>query len=130
MMKLTVMIQRRWWSAVTKFPRSGRKVNTPGWRRLTSLPRWKDTKIRKMKISRGADLVWFVQKGPGNIEELWRSILYKLSIHILVIEWGIYFNLYYLLLYIIVVPPCCISVISIIIENFYFSFVYIQTRLL
>ena len=91
-MRLTVMIQRRWWSAVTKCPRSGRKVNTPGWRRLTSLPRWKDTKIQKMKISRGADLVWFAQKGPGNIEELWRSMLYKLSIHILVIEWGIYFN--------------------------------------
>jgi len=30
----------------------------------------KNTKIRKMKISRGADLAWFAQKGPGNIEEL------------------------------------------------------------
>ena len=91
-MKLTVMNQRRWWSAVTKYPRSGRKTNTPGWRRFTSLPRWKNTKIRKMKISRGADLVWFAQKGPGNIEELWRSMLYKLSIHILMWEWRIYFN--------------------------------------
>ena len=86
-MKLTVMIQWRWWSVVTKYSRSERKTNTPGWRRFTtSLPRWENTKIRKMKMSRGADLAWFVQKGPGNVEERWRSVLYKLSIHTL--WWG------------------------------------------
>ena len=48
-MKLTVMIQRRWWSAVTKYPRSSERLKTPGWCEFTSLPSWKIRKYEKWR---------------------------------------------------------------------------------
>ena len=69
-MKLTVMIQRRWWSDVTKCPRSGRKTNAPGWREFTSLPRWKNVKMRKWRCPG----VWILCGLPGRTQEMQRNV--------------------------------------------------------
>ena len=63
-MKLTVMIQRRWWSAVTKIFKIRTKNKYPGVMWIYITTQMENTKIRKMKKSRGEDLVWFAQKGP------------------------------------------------------------------
>ena len=69
-MKVTVVNQRRWWSTVTKYPRSERKTNAPGWRRFTSLPTWKTWKYEKWRYP-GVRILCGL---PRRDQETWRSV--------------------------------------------------------